>query len=86
MNIKMLIGLGVSSTEDLHLVTSHLLVEIWLFGEARSRVVALFSVEAKFRSMVKGICELLWLKELLEEIGSSIVTPIKLFCDNKLAI
>ena len=35
----------------------------------KQNVVALSSAEAEFRGMTKGICELLWLKKLLTEIG-----------------
>nr|CAN77556.1 hypothetical protein VITISV_039374 [Vitis vinifera] len=37
----------------------------------KQNVVALSSVEAEFRGMAKGLCELLWLKRLLEEIECS---------------
>ena len=36
--------------------------------------------------MVKGICELLWLKKLLTEIGVTPNSEMNLFCDNKAAI
>lgn len=52
----------------------------------KQTVVALSSAEAEFRGMVKGICELLWLCELLRELGYSSTTPMRLFCDNKSAI
>ena len=35
----------------------------------KQKVVALSSAEAEFRGMAKGLCELFWLKRLLEEIG-----------------
>ena len=35
----------------------------------KQNVVALSSAEAEFRGMAKGLCELLWLKRLLIEIG-----------------
>ena len=41
------------------------------------------SVEAKFRGMPLGICELLWLKFLLQDVGVNQSQPMKLFCDNK---
>lgn len=44
------------------------------------------SVEAKFRSLENGICEILWLKMLLVELGFLVKGPISLFCDNKAAI
>ena len=48
--------------------------------------MALSSAEAEFRGMVKGICELIWLKRLLIEIGFAPSSEIDLFCDNKAAI
>jgi hypothetical protein len=36
--------------------------------------------------MAKGLCNLLWLRELVEEIGYSSSLPMRLFCDNKAAI
>ena len=52
----------------------------------KQKVVALSSAEAEFRGMTKGLCELLWLKRLLEEIGCSSGSTMNLFCDNKAAI
>jgi hypothetical protein len=52
----------------------------------KQKVVALSSAEAEFRGMSKGLCELLWLKRLLTEIGFEPKTEMKLFCDNKAAI
>ena len=49
-------------------------------------MVALSSAESEFRGMVKGICELIWLKRLLTEIGFAPSFEIDLFCDNKAAI
>ncbi|CAL9028751.1 unnamed protein product [Prunus brigantina] len=49
-------------------------------------VVALSSAEAEFRGMTKGICELIWLKRLLTELGYRPTFGMNLFCDNKAAI
>jgi hypothetical protein len=49
-------------------------------------VVALSSAELEFRGMVKAICELLWLKKFLTELGFGPKSEMKLFCDNKAAI
>jgi hypothetical protein len=49
-------------------------------------VVALSSAEAKFRGMVKGLCELLWLRRLLSEISFASNSEMNLYCDNKAAI
>jgi len=35
----------------------------------KQKVVALSSAEAEFQGMAKGLCELLWLRRLLTEIG-----------------
>ena len=35
--------------------------------------------------MALGICELLWLKFLLQDLGINHSLPMKLFCDNKAA-
>ena len=52
----------------------------------KQKVVALSSAEAEFRGMAKGLCELLWLKRLLTEIGFAATSEMNLFCDNKAAI
>ena len=52
----------------------------------KQKVVALSSAEVEFRGMVKGICELLWLKKLLVEVGVTPSSEMNLFCDNKAAI
>ena len=44
------------------------------------------SAEAELRSMAHGICEIMWMKMLLEEIGAEIQKPMLLQCDNKAAI
>jgi hypothetical protein len=49
-------------------------------------VVALSSAEAEFRGMAKGLCELLWLRRLLSEIGFAPNSEMNLYCDNKVAI
>lgn len=49
-------------------------------------VVARSTAEAEFRSMVNGICELLWIKRVLEDLKKDIKLPMKLFCDNKTTI
>jgi Reverse transcriptase (RNA-dependent DNA polymerase) len=52
----------------------------------KQNVVALSSAEAEFWGMVKGICDLLWLKKLVSKLGFEPKDPMKLFCDNKAAI
>jgi hypothetical protein len=52
----------------------------------KQKVVALSSAEAEFRGMVKGLCELLWLRRLLSEIGFAPNSEMNLYFDNKVAI
>jgi hypothetical protein len=52
----------------------------------KQSVVARSSAEAEFRAMAHGICELLWLKILLKELGYDCNESMSLYCDNKAAI
>ncbi|GAV90406.1 hypothetical protein CFOL_v3_33815 [Cephalotus follicularis] len=52
----------------------------------KQMVVARSSAEGEFRSVVHGICELLWLQGLLADLNFPIQSPTKLFCDSKSAI
>ena len=51
----------------------------------KQNVVARSSAEAEFRSMALGLCEALWLRFLLQDLGYPPTEPIQLFCDNKAA-
>jgi hypothetical protein len=42
--------------------------------------------EAEFRAMAQGICEILWVKRVLEDLCFNPELPLKLYCDNKAAI
>lgn len=44
------------------------------------------SAEAEFRAMAQGVCEVIWLRSILEELKVEYDSPMKLFCDNKSAI
>ncbi|CAM8957299.1 unnamed protein product [Rhodiola kirilowii] len=35
--------------------------------------------------MAQEVCELLWLKSLLHDLGIELTSPMKLYCDNKAA-
>ncbi|KAK5836567.1 hypothetical protein PVK06_012359 [Gossypium arboreum] len=52
----------------------------------KQSVVARSSAEAEFRSMAQGICEMMWLKRIIEELRKPITSPMKLYCDSKAAI
>ena len=49
-------------------------------------MVARSNAEAEYRAMAHGVCEMLWLKRVLEELKRLIDIPMKLYCDNKAAI
>lgn len=49
-------------------------------------MLARSSVEVEYRSVAKATIELVWLKQLLEELGFPITTPMCLWCDNEAAI
>lgn len=51
----------------------------------KQNVVARSSAEAEFRGMALGLCEALWLKLLLSDLGYPPELPILLYCDNKAA-
>ena len=52
----------------------------------KQNVAARSSAEAEFKAMALGICELLWLKIILEDLKIQWEAPMRLYCDNKSAI
>ena len=52
----------------------------------KQNVVARSSAEAEFRAMAQGICELLWMKIILDDLKIKYEVPMRLLCDNKSAI
>ncbi|XP_059636051.1 uncharacterized mitochondrial protein AtMg00810-like [Cornus florida] len=52
----------------------------------KQNVVARSSTEVEFRAMTLGICKLLWLKIVLEDLRVKWEGPMKLYCNNKSAI
>lgn len=53
---------------------------IW---RSKQYVVAQFSTKAKYRGLVLGIYEVLWISFLLRDLGYTNLQPIKLFCDSQ---
>ncbi|RVW96099.1 Retrovirus-related Pol polyprotein from transposon RE2 [Vitis vinifera] len=49
-------------------------------------MVARSSAEAEFRVVAHGICEIMWIRKLLVELKMTGSSPMKLYCDNKVAI
>ncbi|CAL2269762.1 unnamed protein product [Prunus armeniaca] len=52
----------------------------------KQKVVSRSNAEAEYRGMAQGVCELLWLRRLLRDLGFRPQKPIDLYCDNKAAI
>ncbi|KAM1109444.1 hypothetical protein ACFX19_008957 [Malus domestica] len=52
----------------------------------KQKVVARSSAEAEFRGMSHCVCEFLWLKKLLRDLGFKPKRAMKLHCDSKVAI
>ncbi|KAK8921057.1 hypothetical protein KSP39_PZI020242 [Platanthera zijinensis] len=52
----------------------------------KQNVVARSSAEAEYKAMAQGVCERLWLRTLLRDIGLQGNNPIMIYCDNKAAI
>ncbi|CAL9004267.1 unnamed protein product, partial [Prunus brigantina] len=52
----------------------------------KQNVVSRSSAEAEYRGMAHGVCELLWIKRLLTELGFKPGKPMELHCDNNSAI
>ena len=52
----------------------------------KQNVIARSSAEAKFQAMAQGMCELLWLRSILNDLKMACEEPIILYCDNKSAI
>ena len=49
-------------------------------------VVSRSSAEAEFRALALGICELIWIQRILNELRMSAALPMRLYSDNKAAI
>jgi hypothetical protein len=49
----------------------------------KQHVVAPSRAEAKYRAMTSASCELIWLKNLLTNLGFFSHTPMIIFCDNQ---
>lgn len=52
----------------------------------KQSVVAQSSVEAEYRAMAHGVCELLWIKGLMQDLGMQDNGLLRLYYDNKAAI
>lgn len=44
------------------------------------------SAQSEHRTMAQPICELMWIHQLLSEIGLAITVPMKLWCENYIVV
>ncbi|KAL5540944.1 hypothetical protein UlMin_044920 [Ulmus minor] len=51
----------------------------------KQNVVSRSSAESEYRGIALGLCEALWLRLLLQDLGYPPQQPIQLYCDNKAA-
>jgi hypothetical protein len=49
----------------------------------KQNIVARSSAKAEYRAMASTTNELIWIKQLLENLGIIIETPMKMHCDNQ---
>ena len=64
-----------------------LLEEILLSWKSKKQaVVARSSAEAEYRAMALATCELIWLKQLIQELKFADISQMKLLCDNQAAL
>ena len=54
-----------------------------MWRRKKQNVVAWSSVEVEFIGMALGVCEALWLRLLLRDLGYLPRQPIRLYCENK---
>jgi hypothetical protein len=47
--------------------------------------VARSSAEMEYRAIASTTSELMWIKQLLEDLGIKVETPMKMYCDNQAA-
>ncbi|KAK2993029.1 hypothetical protein RJ640_001592 [Escallonia rubra] len=52
----------------------------------KQTVVSRSSAEVEYRAMATTTSEIIWLKQLLQDLEVSCTTPVSLFCDNRAAI
>ena len=43
-------------------------------------------MESEYRAMTQSVCEIMWLHQLLMEVGIETPVPAKLWCDNQAAL
>lgn len=56
-----------------------------IWRSKKQKIVARSSADVKYKELAKAICELLWIKNLLQDLHVKQASPMKLYFDNKAA-
>ncbi|XP_038698474.1 uncharacterized mitochondrial protein AtMg00810-like [Tripterygium wilfordii] len=57
-----------------------------IWRSKKQTIVSRSIAEAEYRAMASGVCEVLWLRGIMHELGLMQKNPILLYCDSKVAI
>ncbi|XP_075074543.1 uncharacterized protein LOC142162130 [Nicotiana tabacum] len=52
----------------------------------KQNIVSRSSAEVEYRAMAQSVCEVVWVHQLLSEVGFQTTLPAKLWCDNQAAL
>lgn len=83
MQIGLLVFIVEDQLVDMVLFLDEDLVE---WKSKKQNVVARSSAEVEYGAMEKDVTELVWMKQLLRELGFPMSGPMNLWCDNQAAI
>ena len=83
----MLIRQNLRSTGGPLQVTVPLLIEnLVLWKCKKHNVVSRSSAESEYKAMAQFVCEIIWISQLLMEVGIKTSILAKLWCDNQAAL
>ena len=57
-----------------------------LWRPKKHTTVSRSSAEAEYRSMATTVCEITWLRNILQDLNEKQFRPTRLFCDNQVAL
>ena len=84
---QMLIRQNLRSTGGPLQVTVSLLIEnLVSWNSKKHNVVSRSSAESEYKAMAQSVCEIIWISQLLMEVGIKTSILAKLWCDNQAAL